>query len=122
MSYPPISDYAFISDCHSAALLSKAGSVDWCCLQRFDSRPVFSRILDWKRGGFFQISSPDILSVHQSYIKNTNILQNKIETQTGVWVLIDCLTVRPFNNQETSDVKLKHQAPTEFIHSQIAPN
>jgi GH15 family glucan-1,4-alpha-glucosidase len=39
-SYPPIGDYALIRDCHSAALLSWDGSVDWCCFHRFDGRPV----------------------------------------------------------------------------------
>lgn len=55
MTYPTISDYALIGDCRSAALVSKAGSVDWLCFPRFDSHPVFGRILDWERGGNFRI-------------------------------------------------------------------
>ena len=56
VSYPPISAYALLSDCHSAALVSPDGSVDWCCFDRFDARPVFARLLDWKRGGFYRIA------------------------------------------------------------------
>lgn len=42
-AYPPIGDYALLSDCHSAALVSRDGSIDWCCFHRFDARPVSSR-------------------------------------------------------------------------------
>ena len=45
--YPPIADYAFISDCHSMALVSKSGSIDWCVMPRIDANSVFGRILDW---------------------------------------------------------------------------
>jgi len=44
--YPPISDYALLSDCHSGALVSKDGSIDWCAFHRFEARPVFARLLD----------------------------------------------------------------------------
>ncbi len=42
----PISDYALLSDCHSAALISGEGSIDWLCFTRFDAPSVFARLLD----------------------------------------------------------------------------
>jgi GH15 family glucan-1,4-alpha-glucosidase len=54
-AYPDIADYGFIGDCHSAALVSRAGSIDWCCLPRFDSGSSFGRLLDWKRGGYCEV-------------------------------------------------------------------
>ena len=53
--YRPIRDYAAIGDCHGAALVSRDGSIDWCTLRRFDADPVFCRILDAERGGFWSI-------------------------------------------------------------------
>ena len=49
-NYPPTSDYALLSACHSAALVSRGGSMDWLCMPRFDSGSGFGRLLDRKRG------------------------------------------------------------------------
>jgi GH15 family glucan-1,4-alpha-glucosidase len=48
--YAPIRDYAAIGDCHGSALVFRVGSVDWCCLGRFDSDPALLRILEAEKG------------------------------------------------------------------------
>jgi alpha,alpha-trehalase len=93
MTYPPISAYALLSDCHSAALVSPDGSVDWCCFDRFDSRPVFGRLLDWGRGGFFRICPIQSYRSSRRYRPGTNILETRFETDGGVLVLTDCLAM-----------------------------
>jgi GH15 family glucan-1,4-alpha-glucosidase len=92
--YPPISDYALLSDCHSGALVSKAGSIDWCVFHRFEARPVFARLLDWEQGGFFQIAPVDGYEVTRAYIENTNVLETRFETGSGMITLTDALAVR----------------------------
>jgi len=67
-------DYGIIGNCRSAALISKTGSLDWCCLPQFDSSSVFAKILDDDRGGSFEIMTDDSFSISQTYLNNTTIL------------------------------------------------
>jgi len=92
--YPPISDYALLSDCHSGALVSKDGSIDWCTFHRFEARPVFARLLDWGKGGFFRIAPAAGYSSTRRYLTGTNVLETRFETEGGVLVLTDCFYVR----------------------------
>jgi GH15 family glucan-1,4-alpha-glucosidase len=93
--YPPISDYGLIGDCHSAALVSRSGSIDWCCMPRFDSGSVFGRLLDWDRGGFCSIElggEPE--SISREYLANTMVLVTTFQMSGGMVRLTDCFTMR----------------------------
>jgi GH15 family glucan-1,4-alpha-glucosidase len=81
--YCKISDYGFLSDCRSAALVSKAGSIDWLCWPRFDSPSIFARILDKDIGGHFQIEPTSDYTVTRNYVEGTNVLQTTFTTSTG---------------------------------------
>jgi GH15 family glucan-1,4-alpha-glucosidase len=74
--------YGLIGNCQIAALVSREGSVDWLCLPRPDSPPVFGRILD-EAGGHFSITGVDAESHRQEYIRNTNVIVTTVTTQTG---------------------------------------
>ena len=94
-SYPPISDYALIGDCHGGALVSRDGSVDWCSFHRFVASPVFARILDWKQGGHFRIAPRDEYTTTRRYLPGTNVLETRFETGSGTITLTDCVVIEP---------------------------
>ena len=93
--YPPIADYALVSDCHSCALVSMDGSIDWCAFHRFEARPVFGRILDWAKAGFFRIAPlDDEYEPTRRYAPGTNVLETTFRTPTGTLLLTDFFVFR----------------------------
>ena len=93
--YPSIGDYAYIADCHSAALVSSSGSIDWCCLPRFDSASCFGRLLDWEQGGYCQVVPVSPFTVTRRYLDHNLILETtfRIEGKNAAR-LIDCFLMR----------------------------
>lgn len=83
-------DYGIIGNCRSAALVSKNGSIDWCCLPEFDSPSVFAHLLDEKIGGSFGFDVDDSYEIDQAYDAETAILITKF-TSGG-----DCFEVHDF--------------------------
>ncbi|MFN3337436.1 MAG: glycoside hydrolase family 15 protein, partial [Thermomicrobium sp.] len=88
-SYSPIADYALIGDGRTAALVSRLGSIDWLCLPRFDSDPVFSRLLDANLGGSWALTPQDIQTIRRTYRPHTNVLDTEFTTATGQLRLTD---------------------------------
>ncbi len=98
--YPPIADYALIGDCHAAALVSRTGSIDWCCMPRFDSGSVFGRLLDWDRGGHCAIAPRSAgTASFRSYVEDTLVLVTTFRDRGGEARLIDCFTMRRGGSQ-----------------------
>jgi GH15 family glucan-1,4-alpha-glucosidase len=87
--YEPISDYGIIGNMVSAALVARDGSIDWCCLPRFDSPSIFAAILDDEKGGRFGIRPSSHFKSSQSYLGETNVLQTFFQTDTGTVTLTD---------------------------------
>jgi GH15 family glucan-1,4-alpha-glucosidase len=73
----------------SAALVSKDGSIDWCCLPRFDSPSIFAAILDDDKGGRFSVEPRSHFEASQSYLNGTNVLETVFQTGTGIATLTD---------------------------------
>jgi GH15 family glucan-1,4-alpha-glucosidase len=92
MSHVPIADYALLSDCRSAALVTRAGSVDWLCFPRFDGPSVFARLLD-EQAGHWSISTVGAIEVSRHYLEGTMVLETTFRTSTGSAVLVDAMAI-----------------------------
>ena len=93
--YRPIGDYALIGDCHSAALVSRQGSIDWCCLPRFDSGSAFGRLIDFKRGGHCSVApgGRGRWEATRSYLDDTLVLETMFTGRSGQASVRDCFVI-----------------------------
>ncbi len=82
-------DYGIIGNCRSAALISKTGSIDWCCLPVFDAPSVFAKLLDEKIGGCFSINVGSDYNILQRYHGETSILLTTFDNDTDAFELYD---------------------------------
>ncbi len=91
--FPRISSYGFLSDCHTGALVSPEGSIEWLCLPRFDSASIFGSLLD-RGAGFWRLGPPGLQApVSRRYEPGTNVLETTWMTGSGWIVVHDALTV-----------------------------
>jgi GH15 family glucan-1,4-alpha-glucosidase len=98
--FPPIADYAFLSNCHTGALVAPDGAIDWLCVPRFDSPSVFGTLLDRQAGSFrlgpFGINVPTA----RIYEPGTNIVATTWKTPNG-WIMVrDALTMGPEHGED----------------------
>ncbi len=101
-------DYGIIGNCRSAALISKTGSVDWCCLPEFDSSSVFAKILDEKKGGSFDILVGEEYTSTQRYKKGTALLITRFTDGENIFEVRDFMP--RYRNEDGT-----YHAPPEFI-------
>src|SRR4051812_20429855 len=98
--FPPIADYAFLSNCHTGALVAPDGAIDWLCAPAFDSPSVFGSLLDRQAGfwrfGPFGINHPSA----RAYEPGTNVLVTTWKTPSGWIVVRDALTMGPPDHED----------------------
>ena len=92
MSTEPIADYALLSDCWSAALVSAAGSVDWLCFPRFDSPSVFGRLLG-EDAGHWSIRPTGEYTTSRRYLGPSMVLESLHTTAHGRLAVSDALVL-----------------------------
>ena len=99
--FPPIAQYAFLSDCHTGALIAPDGGIGWLCVPRFDAPSVFGSLLD-RQAGYFRLA-PFGINVPSSrrYEPGTNILETTWHTPSGWVVVRDALTMGPRRSEDT---------------------
>ncbi|MGC2154959.1 MAG: glycoside hydrolase family 15 protein [Pseudolabrys sp.] len=98
--FPAIADYAFLSNCHTGALVAPDGSIDWLCVPRFDSPSLFGSLLDRQAGSFrfgpFGINHPTT----RIYEPGTNVLVTTWKSPSGWIVVRDALTIGPQDHED----------------------
>jgi len=99
-AFPPIAEYALLSDCETTALIAPNGNVEWMCLPRMDSPSVFAAILDRDAGGFRLSPARVDVPAGRRYIPGTMVLETSWETPTG-WVIVrDALSIGPWRHDD----------------------
>ncbi|MGY4643356.1 glycoside hydrolase family 15 protein [Cellulomonas sp. URHB0016] len=114
--FPPIAEYAFLSDCHTGALVAPDGSVDWLCVPRFDSPSVFGSLLDRGAGSFrfapYGINVPS----SRAYDPGTNVLVTTWHAQGG-WVEVrDALEMGPRTGEDETTPHTRPPADDDAQH------
>jgi GH15 family glucan-1,4-alpha-glucosidase len=103
-------NYGIIGNCQSAALVSKNGAIDWCCLPKFDSPSVFARLLDDEKGGYFGFEVDESYNITQHYLEDTAILVTRFSNG------LDCFEVHDFMPRYYK-AQNKYHKPPEVLRS-----
>jgi GH15 family glucan-1,4-alpha-glucosidase len=116
-AFPPIGDYAFLSDCEVNALVAPSGRVEWMCLPRPDSPSVFAAILDRGAGSFrFGPSSVNV-PAGRRYLPGTLVLETTWRTRTGWLIVRDALCIGPwYHGQRRSGTHRRPPTDQEAEH------
>jgi GH15 family glucan-1,4-alpha-glucosidase len=109
-AFTPIAEYGLLADCNSAALVDRAGSIDWLCLPRYDSAAIFARLLD-PAAGHWSIRPAGTFEAERRYVPGSLAIETTFTTATGVVRLRDVMAAA--SGQRGHD--LGHDAPHELL-------
>ncbi len=116
--FPPIADYAFLSDCEVTALVAPSGAVEWLCIPRLDSPSVFGAILDRGAGAFrfgpAEMSVPD----SQRYLPGTLVLETTWNVGEGWLVVCDALLIGPWRCEDPAQTPYR-RPPTDYAAEHV---
>ena len=112
-TFPPIAEYAFLSDCETVALVAPSGAVEWMCLPRVDSPSVFGAMLDRDAGTFRLGPDGATVPAARRYLPGTMVLETSWGTGKG-WIIVrDVLLIGNWHHQ--NDRSHTHRrAPTDY--------
>jgi len=111
--FPPIADYAFLSDCENTCLISASGSVEWMCIPRPDSPSVFGAILD-RGAGHFRLGPYGVtVPAARRYLPGSLIMETTWQTPTGWLIVRDALVMGPWHDLEARS-RTHRRTPTDW--------
>jgi GH15 family glucan-1,4-alpha-glucosidase len=123
-----LEDYALLSECHSAALVSREGSIDWWCVPRFDSAACFAALLGTPDHGRFLITAAGPAQSSRRYRPDTMVLETEHDTDTGRVRVVDCLAMgrdRPLLVRlvegMSGEVAMRMELVVRFDYGSIVP-
>jgi alpha,alpha-trehalase len=112
-AFPPIADYAFLSDCETSCLIAPSGAVEWMCAPRPDAPSIFGAILD-RAAGNFRLSPWGVqVPAARRYLPGSLMVETTWQTRTGWLIVRDALTMGPWHNLESRS-KSQRRPPTDF--------
>ncbi len=115
--FPPIADYAFLSDCEVSALVAPSGNIEWLCLPRMDSPSVFGSILDRDAGGFRFGPADVMVPTDRRYLPGTMVLETSWGTPTGWAIVRDVLLIGPWTNDGRA--AYYRRSPTDYAAEHV---
>jgi hypothetical protein len=116
-AFPPIAEYAFLSDCEVNCLIAPSGRVEWMCLPRPDSPSVFASILD-RAAGNFRFGPTNVqVPAGRRYLPGTLVLETTWRTRTGWMIVRDALCIGPwYHSQRRSGTNRRPPTDHEAEH------
>jgi alpha,alpha-trehalase len=112
-AFPPIAEYAFLSDTEVTALVAPTGNVEWMCLPRMDGPSVFAAMLDRDAGSFRVGPAEQSVPAGRRYLPGTMVLETTWGTRTG-WIIVrDVLLIGPWHH-ETDRSNTHRRSPTDY--------
>jgi len=116
-AFPPIADFAFLSDCEVNALIAPSGRVEWMCVPRPDSPSVFAAMLDRAAGAFRFAPSGVMVPAGRRYLPGTLVLETTWRTRTGWLIVRDALCIGPwYHSQRRSGTHRRPPTDQEAEH------
>ena len=100
--FPPIADYAFLSDCENTCLVGPTGAIEWLCLPRPHDPSVFGTILDRAAGSLRLAPADTAVPANRRYVPGTMVLATTWQTRTGWLAVRDFLADRPWHRPPTA--------------------
>jgi GH15 family glucan-1,4-alpha-glucosidase len=94
--FPPIADYAFLSDCENTCLVAPTGAVEWFCIPKPHDPSVFGTLLDRAAGSFRLAPVDSAVPAHRQYVPGTMVLATTWQTRSGWLIVNDFLAVAPW--------------------------
>jgi alpha,alpha-trehalase len=111
-AFPPIADYAFLSDTEATALVAPSGDVEWLCLPRPDSPSVFGALLD-RDAGSFRVGPTNVaVPSARRYLPGTMVLETTWMTRSGWLVVCDALLVGDWHHEDERS-ESQRRVPTD---------